>query len=150
MHFRSAAGRDFKPLCELAFKSKGYWGYSAEFMARWKAAFSLTPEECDSGLTGAVEHEGKLVGFYRLQGKAPQGKLLSLFVSPEHIGKGVGRMLFEQAKLQAQKVGMTSLIIESDPNAKDFYTRLGAVVTGTKKSVLWPGLELPVLTVSLK
>jgi GNAT superfamily N-acetyltransferase len=49
-----------------------------------------------------------------------------LWVSPEHIGTGVGRKLFAHAVDKAISLNAKSIDIESDPNAEEFYKRMGA------------------------
>lgn len=53
-----------------------------------------------------------------------------LWVSPENIGSGIGRSLFEHAVYRAAILGAEALEIESDPNAEGFYQRMGAERTG--------------------
>jgi predicted N-acetyltransferase YhbS len=49
-----------------------------------------------------------------------------VWVSPEHIGAGIGRALFDHAVRRAAALGAATLIIEADPNAEGFYRRMGA------------------------
>lgn len=49
-----------------------------------------------------------------------------LWVSPELIGTGVGRKLFAHAVDEAIYLNAKSIDIESDPNAEEFYKRMGA------------------------
>jgi GNAT superfamily N-acetyltransferase len=53
-------------------------------------------------------------------------ELEHLWVSPEHIGTGIGRALFDHAVRRAAALGATTLSIEADPNAEGFYRRMGA------------------------
>jgi GNAT superfamily N-acetyltransferase len=62
------------------------------------------------------------VGFYALVGEG----LEHLWVTPEHMGTGVGRALFEHAVRRAASMGAETLKIEADPNAEGFYLRMGA------------------------
>lgn len=77
-------------------------------------------------------------------------ELDSLFVEPEHIGKGFGRLLIEHAKSTAAKMGATRLIIQGDPNAERFYLAAGAFVTGTRESGSIPGRYLPTFAIDLQ
>jgi GNAT superfamily N-acetyltransferase len=51
-------------------------------------------------------------------------------VSPEHIGTGVGRLLFDHAVRRAASLGAETVKIEADPNAKGLYRLMGAVRVG--------------------
>ncbi|MEP6920511.1 MAG: GNAT family N-acetyltransferase, partial [bacterium] len=44
----------------------------------------------------------------------------------KHIGKGVGKELFLNAMERASEMKLSAVEISSDPNAEDFYHRLGA------------------------
>jgi GNAT superfamily N-acetyltransferase len=43
-----------------------------------------------------------------------------LFVDPDHIGEGVGRMLFDHMVAMAHDLGFLRLTIDADPNAEPF------------------------------
>lgn len=98
-----------------------------------------------------LELAGRAVGFYALTNQSgTEIELDSLFVEPEHIGKGFGRMLIEHAKSTAATMGATGLIIQGDPNAEHFYLAAGGVVTGTRESGSIPGRFLPTFTIDLR
>jgi GNAT superfamily N-acetyltransferase len=65
-------------------------------------------------------------GFYALVERGREVELEHLWVSPEHIGAGIGRALFDHAVCRAAALGPTTLSIEADPNAEGFYRRMGA------------------------
>jgi predicted N-acetyltransferase YhbS len=71
-----------------------------------------------------------MVGFYALVGEGRELDLEHLWVTPEHIGTGVGRLLFDHAVRRAVSLGAETVRIESDPNAEGFYRRMGAVRAG--------------------
>ena len=50
---------------------------------------------------------------------------------------------------EARDLGAATLAIESDPDARPFYERVGAVVTGSVPSGSIPGRRLPLLTLDL-
>jgi len=57
-----------------------------------------------------------------------------LFVEPNHIGTGIGRILIEHAKNHAIACGGRTLQFQGDPNAEDFYKAVGATLTGKRES----------------
>ncbi len=145
MGFRVARAEDAAELTELALRSKAHWGYGEEFMAVWRADLTITAEDCASGRIGVTEEDGRVVGFYQIGGKAPEGALMDLFVEPKAMGQGVGRRLLERAKRQARELGFASLSIHSDPHAEGFYIKMGARRVGSVASEVVPGRELPLL-----
>jgi GNAT superfamily N-acetyltransferase len=75
-----------------------------------------------------------LLTFETLAPTLPQGTLEDLWVDPVAIGSGVGRRLFDHAVVTAAGLGLTSLLIESDPNAEGFYLAMGAERIGERDS----------------
>ena len=57
-----------------------------------------------------------------------------LFVEPDFIGAGVGRVLFQAAVQAAMARGWRRIYIESDPQSEGFYEQVGAVKVGERLS----------------
>ncbi|MNQ92170.1 putative acetyltransferase [compost metagenome] len=57
-------------------------------------------------------------------------KLDNLFVLPEYIGKGLGKILMRHFLLEMNKTSVNKIILNSEPNAELFYAKLGFVKTG--------------------
>ena len=91
-----------------------------------------------------------MVGFYELEGlSGDEIELGALFVDPNHIGTGVGKVLIEKAKNHAVNLGARKLNIQGDPNAEKFYRAAGGIPTGSKESESIPGRLLPTFQISL-
>ncbi len=60
----------------------------------------------------------------------------------------IGRLLFKHTLRQAAALGASQVVIESDPNALDYYLKMGAYQVGTRSSML--ERELPILNVEVK
>jgi GNAT superfamily N-acetyltransferase len=132
-------------LSELALRSKGLWGYSEQVLELFRSELILTESQVVERRTAVAEIGGKVVGFVTIEGTGMTGELGMLFVLPEAIGKGVGAELFRHAVRAARSAGFDRLIIESDPNAEQFYRAMGALRTGTVESGAIPGRELPLM-----
>ena len=139
-------------MSELALRSKAYWGYSDEFMSACENELRITPDKLDNDkfLYMVAESEGKQLGYYALEIiSESEYELDALFVDPEHIGSGIGRELLSHAKQTAAKLGGTTLIVQSDPNARNFYQTAGGVLAGMTESASIPGRFLPTFSISL-
>jgi GNAT superfamily N-acetyltransferase len=68
-----------------------------------------------------------------------------MFVAPDALGRGTGRLLFEHTVSEARRLGFTRFTIDADPNAEPFYLAMGAVRIGATPSGSIPGRELPLL-----
>jgi GNAT superfamily N-acetyltransferase len=68
-----------------------------------------------------------------------------MFVEPRAMGTGVGRKLFEAIVALIAAEGAKKLVILADPNAEEFYRRMGAKRVGDAPSESIPGRRLPLL-----
>ena len=117
---------DAGALTRISFAAKRYWGYPERWISRWEESLTITPDFVRRNEVYAAVVEGEIVGFYALVGEGQRVELEHLWVSPEHIGAGVGRALFDHAVRRAASLGASSLGIEAEPNAEGFYRRMGA------------------------
>ncbi len=81
-----------------------------------------------------VELDERPVGFYTLLDQKGIAWLENLWVTPEQIGKGIGRMLFQHAEKLASQRGYKTLQLEADPNAAGFYEKMGMYKVGEHRS----------------
>ncbi len=149
---RPAGGKDAPLLTDIAFRSKAYWGYTDEFIAACREELTYTKEQLEAPkIFGQICLSHELpVAFYVLQQTGVDvAELDALFVEPEFIGKGIGKILIEHAKKQAGKLGLVTIVIQGDPNAQSFYTAIGALPCGTRESGSFPGRQLPLFMIKL-
>lgn len=73
----------------------------------------------------------------------------AMFIEPDRIGAGVGRLLFDWTVKTARGDGATVMMIEADPGAAAFYRHMGAVDAGEAPSGSIPGRMLPMLRLEL-
>jgi GNAT superfamily N-acetyltransferase len=135
-------------LSELALRSKAYWGYDADFMAKCVPVLRITPDmiEREDMHCMVAEAEGKVLGYsllYLPTDLTEEAVLDGLFIDPDAIGKGVGQALLRQALEVATSAGWQHLFVEADPNAETFYLKYGAVRVGEHESGIAPGRMLP-------
>ncbi|MDX3227991.1 GNAT family N-acetyltransferase [Streptomyces sp. ME19-01-6] len=144
---RLRAGREDEAgtLSELALRSKGHWGYDEAFLAACREELRLRPGEVAARRTTVAEQDGRVLGFATLEGDGPEGELGMLFVAPDAIGRGVGRLLYRHVLREAGRLGFTRLTIEADPHAESFYLAMGAQRVGDAPSGSIPGRALPLL-----
>jgi GNAT superfamily N-acetyltransferase len=146
MLLRPARAEEAAHLSELALRSKGHWGYDADFLAACRAELTIAAADVVARRVTVAEVDGRAVGFYTLDGDPPVVELGQMFVDPAHIGAGVGRALWRHAVEVARDAGVTSFTIDADPYAEAFYLAMGAVRTGTVPSGSVGGRVLPRLT----
>ena len=149
---RAARFDEADELTTVAMRSKAHWGYSPQFMEACRDELRVTPEriEAESTRYFVAETDGRTVGYYAIE-RLTQTKweLEAMFVEPESIGKGFGRLLVEHAKETAAKLGAEELVIQGDPNAEYFYVAAGGVKVGERESQSIPGRFLPLFSIPL-
>lgn len=132
----------------MILRSKAHWGYGPEFMDKMEAVLRLDLEAAAQGRAIAAWHEGAPVGMAQLSeadpdSEPPEFELDLLFITPDMIGTGLGRVLYLWALEQARLAGASWLNILSDPYARSFYTAMGASFEENLPSQVIPGRLLP-------
>ena len=143
---RPAKPRECAQLSELSFRSKAYWGYSLEFLEACREELSTTIYDLKNPDRDyfIADSNGEVLGYYAIERLSDsEYELEHLFVKPEYIGQGVGRALIEDAKSFLRSKGASSLLIQGDPNAVNFYKAAGGVQIGERESDSIPGRYLP-------
>lgn len=100
-----------------------------DVLERWLA--NKTPETASAWITAAdsfcvsaVADGGEVCGFGLL---AAAGEILLLYVSPEHVGRGVGRDLLRALEERAVDRGLGEIRLDSSLTARGFYARHGYI-----------------------
>lgn len=139
-------------LTELCLRSKQHWGYDETFMQLCVTELTLHPTDFENSYIRVVKENENIIGMVQLSLDISQqeGEIDKLFVDPQFLGKGVGKMLWNWAIDYAQQQRIRVLFIDADPNAKDFYLKLGAIKIGETPSLSIKGRMLPQLQVNLK
>lgn len=140
----SATDKDVKTLTELTFLSKGHWGYTLEQLQEWSTELTITKHYLNTFEVYKLVEENKVLGYYSWAGKPPLALLDNLFVHPDYLGKGYGRLLMEDFLSRIKIGGFTLARLDADPNATDFYIKFGFVKVGELQSTI-PGRFLPIM-----
>jgi len=148
MHIRRAAGEEADALSALALRAKAHWGYAAAQIEAWRASLAVSSETVLTRPTYVGELNGQIVGFYSLLPSASEWELDNLWVTPERMRCGFGRMLLAHALQTATDSGAACVLVDADPNAERFYASCGAKRTGEVPAPIegQPGRVRPQLT----
>lgn len=151
MEIRAAEPVEADLLSDLALRSKAHWGYDEAFMHACREELTYTPEQVAGGVFRVLEDDGEVRGFHALVKVSPTAlELESMFVAPEHIGRGYGRALMEDALERARQTEhIERLVIQADPNAAAFYERAGARLIGERPSDSIRGRMLPLYEIDI-
>ena len=136
MNIRPATAADATQLTQIAQEAKRYWGYPEHWLEHWREDLTITADFVNQNDVFVAENEGTVVGFYGLITKGSTAELDHLWVSPAHIGRGVGKELFLHAMQLAATRNLANVHIIADPNAEAFYRKMGATRVGESVSEL--------------
>lgn len=138
-------------LTHVAKESKKYWGYSENLINQWEKELTFTPQEITEELVFHIEIDGEIVGVCEMSqsNNSDTFEIEHLWVLPQYINQGFGRMLLEHTKKAAEKLGAKSFRVVSDPHAEGFYLKMGLRKIGEEESSI-KGRMLPVLQSKLE
>lgn len=139
---------DIDLLANLEIRSESYWGYSESFMERFKKEYLITRDFIENNPTFILKEGKQVLGFYGLL-IDKNSSLEFLFVEPEYIGKGYGKVLWNHALEECVRNGVTEFTIITSPEARGFYLRLGAYIFKEVDSLISEGNKTPILIYNL-
>jgi GNAT superfamily N-acetyltransferase len=148
---RPAVKEEAARLSEIAIEAKRFWGYPEHWIKHWQSDLTLSPEYLATNPVFLAEKDEQILGFYALIIRQNQAELDHLWVTPEHIGSGVGKALFLHAMQNAARRNVSEIEILADPNAEGFYRKMGAHRIGEEVSEIDGNTRsLPRLTIDPK
>ncbi|MCQ4082694.1 GNAT family N-acetyltransferase [Streptomyces sp. RB6PN25] len=147
---RPARVTEAEILSDLALRSKAHWGYDAEFLDACRDELTVVAGEVARRRATVADRDSRILGFTTLEGQPPTGVLGMMFVEPQVIGQGIGRLLFEHTIAAGRELGFAQLMIDADPNAEPFYRAMGAVRIGNVPSGSIAGRTLPQMVVTIQ
>jgi GNAT superfamily N-acetyltransferase len=148
-HLRPARPDEAELLTELCLRSKAVWGYDEAFMRACRAELTLSPADLSASSLRVAADGNEVAGVVQIVVDGENADLAKLFIAPSTLRAGVGRQLFDWAVSTARERGARWLWIEADPDAAEFYRRMGAIDDGVAPSGSIPGRFLPRLKLRL-
>lgn len=118
----------------LCLRSKGHWGYSAEFLDACRDELTLTANDLDTSAICIAERDHAIIGIAQVETDTETAELTKLFIEPGVIGRGLGRVLFEWTTQTAKDAGAKTMTVTADPFAARFYEKLGFRAIGEEPS----------------
>jgi|688.fasta_scaffold225576_1 streptomycin 6-kinase len=143
--FRDACLHDLQEINHLLRISKAYWGYDEKFLDSFMEKLGITEDYMKKNNIQLFFLDNKLVAFYNFVSNPLELELDNLFIHPNYIGKGFGRKLWEKCCEAAKLMGYYEFTIWSEPNAEDFYLKMGCIKVGVRQSPLMPNRYPPIL-----
>lgn len=146
--FRRARTDEAEYLTHLCRRSKAHWGYDAEFLRIVAGDLTVTPAAIKTHQVWILQEDKKILGFHQVK-LGDTAWLEDLWLEPEAIGKGYGRLLWEHAVSIARAAGAWGMEFNAEPFAMGFYEKMGAVQVGVTPSRFIPGRKLPLMRIQV-
>jgi GNAT superfamily N-acetyltransferase len=107
-------------LHEASIRALGPSHYSPEEVSGWAAHIRPENYPLDQNFFVATV-DGEVVGFGQYHGE----EIEAVYVHPDYVGRGIGRMLLEKLESLARVAGAPHLFLHASFNAEAFYERCG-------------------------
>jgi GNAT superfamily N-acetyltransferase len=129
---RDARSDEAFALESLQRRASDVWDEYREALAANPDAIAPPHEAIAEGrVRVAVDHSGRLLGFsVVLPVEDGRCELDDLFVEPDRMHLGIGRMLVHDLATRAARAGAGYVDVIANPNALGFYTRVGFEIAG--------------------
>ncbi len=146
---RSVEKSEIQFISDLAIRSKGYWGYSSDFLEQCRPRIRIDQEYFNAWPVKVFIEDNIIKGFYSLKVVKGENRLDNLWVEPDFIKQGIGKKLFLHAKEQAKEMGWVYFCLAGEEKAVNFYEKMGCKRIGNVQSKLREDLFLPHLEIKL-
>ena len=132
--------REFSRALNLFAEGSGFSQAALEqYNQRWTAETIAFAAEKKEGILLAAKETGEIIGL--VMGTPPEGgvaTIIWLLVSPDHIRKGIGRMLFLEACHQYRSIGCHKVkLTTTSRKAVGFYKTQGMQIEGYHPEHWW-------------
>ena len=132
-------------LTTLTFISKVYWGYTKSQMDLWKKELTITVDSFSEYQFYGLIKENEIVGYYSYQIQKDHCYLDNLFIHPDYLHKGHGKLLVKDLHSRIQSLEKTHIYLYADPHAEGFYLKMGYQTVGQKTTAI-KDRYLPIMT----
>jgi GNAT superfamily N-acetyltransferase len=139
---RPSSPEDAATLTQIALEAKRYWGYPEHWIRHWESDLTISSDFIRDNHVYVADDDGEICGFYALCVTGNKAELEHMWVTPDRIGTGIGKVLFLDAIERAAVLNVSEVELTSDPNAAGFYRRMGAMQIGETESAT-TGRKLP-------
>ena len=127
MKIEKAKSKDDAILSDIALKGKSFWDYEIQQLNEWKDDLTITPNYIEDNDVYKLVVEFEIDGFFSfLTSENNTLKLDYLFIYPQYIGKGYGKILLNKAIEVAKEKKSLKIILDADPNAESFISILAS------------------------
>ena len=135
MEIVKAEVADNEILTKITKKSKAYWGFSEDILKEWKHLLTISKDYIEKNKVFKLILNDQIIGYYSyyfIDGKII--KLDNIFILPEFIGKGFGKILMNDFFDKINQLDINKITLDAEPNAEIFYKTFGFETIGQLES----------------
>jgi len=97
----------------------------------WSPFLTVSEEYIETNPVYNLVFDDQIVGYYSYFHESENSiKLDNLFVLPDFIGKGFGKILMNDFFMRVKSLSIQKVVLNSEPNAESFYGKFGFVKVG--------------------
>jgi GNAT superfamily N-acetyltransferase len=126
MEIINAEIADNELLTTITKKSKAYWGFSEDILKEWEHLLTVTKDYIEKNEVFKLVLNDQIIGYYSYFSIDENTiKLDNIFILPEFIGKGFGKILMNSFLEKTSQIGIKKITLDAEPNAENFYKSFG-------------------------
>ena len=126
---------DNETLTMITKKSKAYWGFSEDVLKVWEDLLTVTGDYIENNKVFKLIQNEQVIGYYSFSSVNDSTlKLDNIFILPEFIRKGFGKILMEDFIKKAKLLNIKKITLDAEPNAENFYKNFGFKTIGKLES----------------
>src|SRR3954463_2178481 len=134
LEFFKADVTDAEILSQIAMESKQFWGYSNEQMQMWQDELTISADYILKNEVVKCYDSNELVGFFAIVDENGIIEIDHLWLKPNQLRKGFGKIIFEEIRKMLSKKNKTNFQLVAEPNAIGFYAKMGGKPVGSFES----------------
>jgi N-acetylglutamate synthase-like GNAT family acetyltransferase len=135
MEILKADSEDHEVLTSITKKSKAYWGFSDEVLKDWEHLLTVTKDYIATNEVYKLVLNEQIIGYYSYFSVDEKTiKLDNIFILPEFIGKGFGKLLMNDFLKNSKQLEIKKITLDAEPNAEKFYQSFGFETIGQLES----------------
>lgn len=126
MEILKADIEDNEILTSITKKSKAYWGFSEDILKGWEHLLTVTKDYIEKNEVYKLVKDEQVIGYYSYFPATEKTiKLDNIFILPEFIGKGFGKILMSDFLKKIRRSDIDKITLDAEPNAEKFYEYFG-------------------------
>ncbi|PJE45424.1 MAG: GNAT family N-acetyltransferase [Flavobacterium sp.] len=135
MEILKADIEDHETLTSITKKSKAYWGFPEDILKEWEHLLTVTKDYIEKNKVYKLVQNNEIIGYYSYFFTDEKTiKLDNIFILPEFIGKGFGKILMNDFLKNTKQLDIDKITLDAEPNAEIFYKTFGFETIGKLES----------------